>query len=130
MLAAKLTALVTVAALLYTFFLSFKVGSLRGPKNVPAPATTGDPEFERAFRIHSNTNEQLILFLPLLWISVSVVGDMWAALVGLIWLIGRVIYASSYMANPEKRGTGMIITLLGTTILAIISLYGIVMSFL
>lgn len=123
-----LTALVTVASLIYTFILSGRVGALRGKKNVPAPATTGDPEFERAFRIHANTVEQLVLFLPLLWLSLGVVGDMWSALVGVLWLIGRVIYATSYMADPAKRSTGMIVTILATAILAVISLYGIAMA--
>ena len=130
MIAFKFTALVTVIALIYTFVLGGKVGTMRGKKNVPAPATTGDPEFERAFRIHSNTNEQIILFLPLLWLAAGVVGDMWAAVAGAVWVLGRIIYSNGYMADPAKRGTGMLITIAATAILAIITLYGIVMAFL
>ena len=130
MIVYKFTALVTVIAVIYTFVLGGKVGSLRGKKNVPAPATTGDPEFERAFRIQGNTNEQFILFLPLLWLATSVVGDMWAAAAGAVWVLGRIIYANSYMADPSKRTTGMLITIAATAALAIITLYGIVMAFL
>lgn len=130
MIATPLTALVTVAVLIYTFILSGKVGAMRGKSGVAAPATTGDPQFERAFRVHANTIEQLVLFLPLLWLSVAVIGDLWTALIGILWLIGRVIYAGSYMKDPASRGPGMFITIGATGVLALITLYGVVMAFL
>ena len=69
------TALVTVAAVVLTFVLSLRVGAMRQKHGVKAPATTGHPEFERANRVHQNTVEQLVLFLPLLWLALYVLGD-------------------------------------------------------
>ena len=122
--AAQLTAIVTVAMIVFTFILGGRVGALRGKTGVAAPATTGDPIFERAYRIHYNTIENLVITLPLMWLSVGVVGDLWAAVLGLLWLVGRVIYASAYMKEPSTRTTGMLITLAATAILALIVLGG------
>lgn len=130
MIMAKLTALVTIAAILYTFVLGGRVGALRGKTGVAAPATTGDPIFERAFRVHMNTTEQLVVFLPVLWLSVQVIGDAWTGLIGVVWLAGRVLYTSSYMKDPTKRGPGMLITLTATLVLIIVTLVGIVRGFL
>ena len=128
MIMAKLTALVTIAAILYTFVLGARVGALRGKTGIAAPATTGDPIFERAFRVHMNTIEQLVVFLPVLW--VTVIGDVWTGLAGVVWLAGRVFYASGYMKDPTKRGPGMLITLSATLVLIVVTLVGIVRGFL
>lgn len=130
MIMAKLTALVTIAAILYTFVLGGRVGALRGKTGVAAPATTGDPIFERAFRVHMNTTEQLVVFLPVLWLSVQVIGDAWTGLVGVVWLAGRVFYASGYMKDPTRRGPGMLITLSATLVLIVVTLVGILRGFL
>ncbi|MGE0665140.1 MAG: MAPEG family protein [Sphingomonadales bacterium] len=130
MIAAKLTALVTVAAILYTFMLGARVGALRGKTGVTAPATTGDPLFERAFRIHMNTTEQLVVFLPVLWLSVQVIGDAWSGLIGVLWLAGRIIYATTYMKNPATRAPGMMITLSATMILVVATVVGVARGFL
>jgi hypothetical protein len=79
MIVMKYTALVTIAALVYTFILSGLVGAARAKAGVDAPAMTGQPDFDRAFRIHMNTIEQLVLFIPILWLATSVGGDVWAA---------------------------------------------------
>lgn len=130
MIAAKLTALVTIAAIFYTFMLSGRVGALRGKAGIAAPATTGDLTFEKAFRVHMNTLEQLVLFLPVLWLSVPVIGDPWAGLIGVVWLAGRIVYASSYMKDPAKRGPGMLLTVGATFALVVASLVGIARAFL
>jgi len=130
MIMAKLTALVTIAAILYTFVLGGRVGALRGKTGIAAPATTGDPLFERAFRVHMNTIEQLVVFLPVLWLSVQVIGDAWTGLVGVVWLAGRVFYASGYMKDPIRRGPGMLITLSATLVLIVVTLVGIVRGFM
>lgn len=129
MIVMKYTALVTIAALMYSFFLGARVGVLRGKHGIKAPATTGHPEFERGFRVHQNTNEQLIIFIPLLWLGAQVVGDIWAAAIGTLWICGRIIYARAYMAGGN-RGTGMAATALATAALAVISLFGVVRAFL
>ena len=130
MIATPFTALVTVAALIYTVILSMRVGLMRNKTGVNAPAVTGDPIFERAFRVHVNTIEQLVLFIPVLWLSVGVIGDMWTALIGLVWIVGRVLYATSYMKDPAKRGPGMMITFGTTVVLILITLYGVAAAFI
>ena len=90
MIAMKYTALVTIAAVVYTFILSGLVGAARAKTGVNAPAIAGQPDFDKAFRIHMNTVEQLVLFIPVLWLATSVVGDLWAAEIGVVWVVGRV----------------------------------------
>lgn len=130
MITMKYTALITIAAAVYTFMLSGRVGGLRGELKISAPATTGHDQFERAFRVHYNTIEQFVLFVPLLWMASAVVGDLWAAAVGSVWLLGRFVYSSSYMNDPSKRTRGMLITVFPMGVLAIASLWGVVKAFI
>ncbi len=130
MIAMKYTALVTVAALVFTFMLSGRVGALRAKLGVDAPAMSGPPEFDRAFRIHMNTIEQLVLFVPLLWLSTSVLGDPIAAGVGAVWIVGRIVYANAYSKDAAGRGPGMVITVLSTGVLALATLWGIIRGFM
>ena len=130
MIAMKYTALVTIAAIVYTFLLSGRVGAARAKTGVNAPAMAGQPDFDKAFRIHMNTIEQLVLFIPVLWLATSVVGDLWAAEIGVVWIVGRVIYAAGYRKDVEKRGPGFIITLLPTAVLTVVALWGVVQAFM
>ena len=125
MIAMPFTALVTVAALVLTFVLSLRTGKMRQKHGVNAPATTGHPEFEAANRIHQNTIEQLVLFLPLLWLALYVLGDAITGLIGAVWIVGRVVYARAYARDPATRGPGMGITFLPTTVLLLATLWGI-----
>jgi len=130
MITMKYTALVTIAAVLYTFYLSGRVGLARGKLGVEAPAMSGQPAFDVAFRIHMNTVEQIVLFVPMLWLATSVVGDVWTAGIGGLWIVGRVIYAAGYSKDVDKRGPGMGLTMLSTAVLTLISLWGIVQAFM
>ena len=125
MIAMPFTALVTVAALVLTFVLSLRVGNMRRKHGVKAPASTGHPEFEAANRIHQNTIEQLVLFLPVLWLGLYVLGDAITGLIGAVWIIGRIVYANAYARDPASRGPGMGITMLPTVVLLLASLWGI-----
>lgn len=106
--APTLTAVVTLFAVLFYFYAAFRVGVLRGQHGVKAPATTGHPIFERAYRVQLNTLEQMGIFLPLLWLTALYpIGVFWIApLVGLIWVVGRMIYLRAYMKDPETRLVG------------------------
>jgi len=126
----KFTALVTLAALLFTFALSGRTGTMRRKLGIIAPATTGDLEFEKANRTHYNTIEQLVLFVPLLWLGAGVIGDLWAAALGFVWLVGRTMYARAYRTDPTKRGPGMIVTVLATGALGACVAWGILLAFL
>ena len=130
MIAMQYTALVTLAALVFTFGLSGPVGALRNKLGVSAPAMSGQPEFDRAFRVHMNTIEQLVLFIPLLWLATNVLGDVIAAGIGVVWIVGRVIYANAYLKSADSRGPGMIITILATGALAVATLWGIIQGFM
>jgi glutathione S-transferase len=100
-------ALVTLVALLLFFWMSLQVGSARARFGVAAPAITGHPDFERRFRIHANTAEGLILFLPALWIFTLFSGqDVIAASLGTVWIIGRVVYMLGYAKAAEQRSAG------------------------
>lgn len=124
------TALVTTAAVVLTFVLSLRVGAMRQKHGVKAPATTGHPEFERANRVHQNTVEQLVLFLPLLWLALYVLGDAIAALIGAVWIVGRIVYANAYARDAAARQPGMAITTVSTAALLLASLWGIVQGFM
>lgn len=107
-------ALVTLAALLLYFWMSFNVGAARGKFGVAAPATTGHPEFERHFRIHQNTLEWLPLFLPSMWLAAFAFGDRLAAALGVLWIVGRFLYMVGYASDPKRRSAGFLIQALAT----------------
>jgi glutathione S-transferase len=124
------TALVSLLALLVYIWTSLKVGGARAKYKTPAPATSGPPEFERAFRVQMNTLEQIVLFLPVLWLFAAVWGDKTAAVIGVIWPIGRIIYARAYYVAAEKRGPGFGLTFLPSIVLLLGALAGIVKGML
>jgi glutathione S-transferase len=97
----------TIAAVLVFFWQGLEVGRLRHKLGVHAPATTGDPIFERAFRVQMNTLEQLVLMLPLLWLATLFL-RWWAPLPAVlgVWIVGRLLYANAYMTDPDTRGLG------------------------
>lgn len=111
------TAIVTCLALAQYALLAGRVARARTKYNIEAPAITGHPLFERALRIQANTVEQLVLFLPSLWLFSFYVSSLWASLIGLIWVGGRVVYMVSYTADPRKRGLGFGIALAANAVL-------------
>jgi len=113
-----LVAIVTLLALLVYFYMSLRVGQARAKFNVPAPAVSGNPDFERAFRIHMNTLEWLPLFLVSLWLFAIAWGsDLVAAGIGLVWIVGRIVYLTGYSKAAEARSTGFGIQALATGVL-------------
>lgn len=105
-----LTVIVTSLALLVNIYFSMRVGKARGRYGVKAPATEGPEEFNRLNRIHQNTIEQSVIFLPSLWLFYGVFHTVWGAVIGLIWVVGRFVYAWAYEKDPAKRGPGMMLT--------------------
>ncbi|MET0535364.1 MAG: MAPEG family protein [Steroidobacter sp.] len=103
-------ALVTVLALTQFFWLAALVARARARYGVVAPATTGNELFERQYRVQMNTLEQLVLFLPSLWIFASYISPLWAAALGVVFVIGRAIYATSYVRDPKSRSLGFGLT--------------------
>ena len=118
--------LITIAALIEYFVFVFMTGRARQKYNIEAPATTGSPEFERYYRVQHNTLEQLIIFLPALWIFNEYVGTRSAFLLGLLFVIGRGLYAASYIKDPKQRQAGALLTFAANGILVIGSLIGLI----
>ena len=130
--ATVLSACATLLAVMILFYTFGQAGKMRSRHKILAPAITGHPEFERALRVQMNTVEQVVIFLPLLWIATTyfrIYGWLPATL-GFVWCLGRIIYSMGYMAAAEKRGTGFIISMLANVALLILSIYGLTATFI
>jgi len=103
------TELVTLLALVVYLGTVIHCARMRARHRILAPATSGHPDYERAFRIQQNTLEQLVLFLPALWLFSSLVNPLAGAALGAIWVAARTVYALSYARAPEQRGPGFIV---------------------
>lgn len=123
----KLTAWTTLASLLMYIWIFAKAGKARDIYNVPAPGTDGPIEFLSAMRVQANTVEQLVLFLPLLWLCGFFMRDAIAAILGSIWVIGRILYALGYYQAPNKRSLGFIISSLAALGLLIGTVTGLIL---
>src|ERR1700723_4067788 len=100
------TSIVTCLAILFYFFTTVQVSKARTAYGVKAPAISGNPDFERVFRVHMNTLEWMPIFLPALWLFAIYVSDAIAAALGVVWIIGRVLYMNGYAKAANKRGPG------------------------
>ena len=118
------TTIVTMLALIEVAVFGLRTGMARTRYGVKAPATTGDEMFERYYRVHYNTIEQLILFVPGLWAFGYYVSYYWAAGIGAVFLLGRIIYAVSYVRDPETRGAGTLVSMVPCWTLVIGGLTG------
>jgi glutathione S-transferase len=121
------TAIVTLLAVAFYFFLATRVAAARGKFNVKLPATAGNLDFERIFRVHINTLEWLPTFLIPLWLCAVYLNDAVAAVIGLVWVGGRVWYCAGYSQAVEKRLPGFFIQSTACAVLFIGALAGIVM---
>jgi uncharacterized MAPEG superfamily protein len=119
---------ITVLALLQFFVFGMLVGGARGKYGVKAPAVSGNEIFERYFRVQMNTLELLVLLLPALWIAsvYAFIAYYWIALLGALYLIGRVLYLRAYVADPAKRGLGYGLSALPVMALLAIDLIGVI----
>ena len=111
------TSLVTLASVLFFAYTGVSVSRARGQYGVAAPATTGDPNFERIYRVQMNTLEWLAIYLPSLWLFGFYVSDPGAGLLGVLWVFGRYLYKRGYEEAPAKRSRGFIIQGVATAVL-------------
>jgi uncharacterized MAPEG superfamily protein len=116
--------IVTALALFQFMVFGIKVGGARGKYGVRAPAVTGNEIFERCFRVQQNTLEQLVVFIPGLYLFGRYVNPLWGAGLGVVYLIGREIYSATYVKDPEKRSLGFGLTAFPTVILLLGGLIG------
>ncbi|MEG3918800.1 MAPEG family protein [Microcoleus sp. T3_A4] len=122
--------LITVSALILYFVVTINVGRARFKYKVSPPQMTGNQDFERVVRVQQNTLEQMILFLPSLWLFSQFISPIWGAGIGAVWIIGRILFAWGYYQAAEKRAAGFGISTLATLALLGGSLTGIIMSLL
>jgi len=120
--------LVTVLALIQYLVFGALVGRARGRYGVKAPATTGHEVFERTYRVQMNTLETLVVFLPALWLAARYWSPAWVAAVGAVYLVGRILYARLYIANPASRGMGYLLSVLPIMALLLAALVGVLRS--
>ena len=116
----------------FYFYTAFRVGILRGRHHIKAPATSGHPQFDRAYRVQLNTLEQLGIILPFLWVAALYpISPQWIApLIGFVWIAGRVIYLRHYMSDPEKRVLGAGIGGLTDLAMFVVALCGVLRAWL
>ncbi|MBT5050036.1 MAG: MAPEG family protein [Rhodospirillaceae bacterium] len=118
-------AAVTLLALLFYMVVTMNSGRNRTKHNIAPPSVTGHEDYERAYRVQMNTLEHMVFFLPSMWLFAWSVSANWAAGIGLLWIAGRIIYASAYYRDPAKRPPGMLITFAAQVILFIGALIGV-----
>ncbi|OFE12238.1 hypothetical protein PHACT_03070 [Pseudohongiella acticola] len=124
----ELVTIVVVLALLQYMVFGILVGKARGTYKVEAPAVTGDPIFERYYRVHMNTLESLVLFLPSIFLFAMYVNADIAAALGLIFICGRYLYLRAYVKDPKSRGLGFALTMLPSLALALGAMIGAALS--
>lgn len=120
----ELVAVVIGLALMEYVWFSMRCGQVRGRRDVAAPAISGDPEFERALRVQYNTIEQLVVFVPSMLLFGWYVDPAAAAGIGLVFILGRYLYARAYWSDPANRGPGFLLTFLANALLLLGSVAG------
>jgi glutathione S-transferase len=118
-------ALVTIAALLMYSWMISQVGGARRRTGLKAPATTGNDEFERYYRVQMNTVEQFVLFLPALWLCAEFSSPAVACFFGSGWIIGRILYALGYYKEAKKRSNGFMISMACSIALLVGAIWGV-----
>ena len=119
-------ALVMLLALLEYMVFGMLVGGARARYKIAAPATTGNPDFERTFRVHYNTLELLVVFVPAIWLFGMYLNPRWGALIGLVFIVGRALYAIGYIRAPEKREVGALLSFAAVFVLVAGAAFGVV----
>jgi uncharacterized MAPEG superfamily protein len=115
----ELVAIVIALALLEYVAFGMLVGKARVTYGVKAPATSGHEIFDRYFRVHQNTLEMMVVFVPATWLFGQYVSANWGAALGAVFIAGRIIYLRSYIADPAKRGTGFGLSFLPIAVMLI-----------
>jgi uncharacterized membrane protein YecN with MAPEG domain len=111
--------LVTLAVCLMYMGMAVAVSRTRNAVGIQAPLMTGDPLLERTIRAHINTLEWLPIFLPALWLFAVYANPRWAAILGVLWIVGRIVYFSGYRMAAERRRAGFFIQAIATLVLII-----------
>ena len=121
-------ALVVLLSLLEFMIFGMLVGGARARYKIAAPATSGHPVFERTFRVHYNTLELLVVFIPAIWLFGMYLNPRWGAIIGVVFLLGRALYAAGYIRAPEKREMGAMLSFAAVAVLLFGAIFGVVRS--
>lgn len=117
-------AIVVVIALLEFVVFGALVGRARGLYGVKAPAVSGHEMFDRYFRVHQNTLELLVAFVPAIWLFGLYVSPKWGAVIGLVYVVGRIVYMRGYVKDPTKREFGFGMSVLPIVVMLAGALWG------
>lgn len=126
--ATLLTAAVTILAGLICLGVAILVARTRNKHKVMPPAMAGAFPVECALRVQGNTTEQVVIFLPLLWVAAVYFQGWLPPAIGLAWCVGRILYAIGYMAEPKKRHVGFGLSVFSSIALAILGIIGLVQA--
>lgn len=118
--------LVIVLALIEFVVFGYAVGQARTRYDVPAPATSGHEVFERCFRAHMNTLEQLVVFLPSIWLFGHYINAWIAVALGALFIIGRALYFRGYVQSAQTRHAGFMISAIPNVTLLVGALIGVI----
>ena len=118
--------LIIVLALIEFVLFGYAVGGARTRYNVPAPATSGHEVFERYFRAHMNTLEQLVVFLPSIWLFAHYINAWIAVALGALFIIGRALYFRGYVQSAQTRHAGFMISAIPNVTLLVGALIGVI----
>lgn len=121
-----LPAVVVLLTVLLQFGTLWAAGHARGKYGIHAPAISGHPGFERAWRVQMNTLEATMIFLPTLWLAVQYGFPLWAGVAGLVWVFGRVWYAVAYLKEAAKRSAGFMVSTLAWAVILVLGVFGLV----
>lgn len=124
----ELVAIVVIVALIQYAIFGALVGKARGTYSVEAPAVSGHPVFERYYRVQMNTLESLMLFIPAIFLFATYVSAQFAAILGIVFIIGRYLFFRAYIKEPKSRGLGFMLTMLPSAIMALGTLGVLVMG--
>lgn len=119
----ELVVLLTVILLLVVTLLT---GRARRKYGIVAPATSGHPMFERAYRVQMNTLEHAVMFLPALWLAARWGNAAWAGAIGLVWLAGRIWYVPAYVHDPASRARPFLLASLALLLLSVLAAWGVI----
>lgn len=122
--------IITVLALMQAVFFAFQVGSARQRHGVSAPAVSGHEDFDRHYRVQQNTLEQLIVFLPALWMFGYFVDPLWGAAIGVLFVLSRFMYRLAYIKDPQSRSAAFTVGFVAMSVLLLGSVAGAVMSWM
>lgn len=122
--------IVGLLAVVQLFVFGVLVGRARGKYGVAAPATSGHPIFERYYRVQMNTVESLLVFLPGLWLAAKYWSPEYSAILGLVYLVGRILYLNAYVNDPKSRALGFSMSMLPAMVLVVAALVGAIRALL